>query len=84
MGEMPKTSSAGRKADVLFGEHKILGWRLTRAQHLVVAMEDIMAKVEQTSEKAGKAASKVLRDDRTGKNSKTAAGSALTQRPSKK
>lgn len=43
-----------------------------------------MAKVEQTSEKAGKAASKVLRDDRTGKNSKTAAGSALTQRPSKK
>jgi len=49
-----------------------------------VAMEVIMAKGEQTSEKAGKAASKVLRDDRTGKNSKTAAGSALTQRPGKK
>jgi hypothetical protein len=47
-------------------------------------MEVIMAKGEQTSEKAGKAASKVLRDDRTGKNSKTAAGSALTQRPGKK
>lgn len=43
-----------------------------------------MAKDEKTSPKAGKAASKVLRDDRTGKNSKTAAGSALTQRPDKK
>jgi hypothetical protein len=39
---------------------------------------------EQTGKKAGKSASKVLRDDRTGKDSKTAAGSALTQRPSKK
>jgi hypothetical protein len=39
---------------------------------------------EQTGKKAGKSASKVLRDDRTGKNSKTAAGSALTQRPDKK
>jgi hypothetical protein len=44
---------------------------------------DLMAKGEQTSPKAGKAASKVLRDDRTGKDSKTAAGSALTQRPGK-
>lgn len=43
-----------------------------------------MAKKEKTGEKAGKAASKVLRDDRTGKDSKTAAGSALTQRPAKK
>jgi hypothetical protein len=39
---------------------------------------------ETTSKKAGTAASKVLKDDRTGKDSKTAAGSALTQRPSKK
>ena len=43
-----------------------------------------MAKNEQTSPKAGKAASKVLKDGRTGKDSKTAAGSALTQRPDKK
>lgn len=32
-----------------------------------------------TGEKAGKAASDVLRDDRTAKKSKTAAGSALSQ-----
>lgn len=43
-----------------------------------------MAKSEQTSKKAGTAASKVLKSGSTGKNSKTAAGSALTQRPSKK
>ena len=42
-----------------------------------------MAKGEQTGDKAGKAASKVLKDGRTGKASKTAAGSALTQRPTK-
>ena len=42
------------------------------------------AKSETTGKKAGKAASKVLRDGRTGKDSKTAAGSALTQRPNKK
>ena len=42
-----------------------------------------MAKNEQTGSKAGKAASKVLQDGRTGKDSKTAAGSALTQRPNK-
>jgi hypothetical protein len=43
-----------------------------------------MAKNEHTSEKAGKAASKVLKDGRTGNDSKTAAGSALSQRPDKK
>jgi hypothetical protein len=43
-----------------------------------------MAKNEHTSQKAGKAASSVLRDGRTGKDSKTAAGSALSQRPSTK
>ncbi len=43
-----------------------------------------MAKNEQTGEKAGKSASKVLRDHRTGKDSKSAAGSALSQRPDKK
>jgi hypothetical protein len=43
-----------------------------------------MAKNEKTGKKAGASASKVLRDDRTGKDSKRAAGSALTQRPDKK
>jgi len=43
-----------------------------------------MAKNESTGEKAGKAASIVLRDDRTGKNARTAAGSALSQRPMSK
>jgi hypothetical protein len=43
-----------------------------------------MAKNEQTGNKAGTAASKVLKSGRTGKNSKTAAGSALSQRPDKK
>lgn len=35
---------------------------------------------KSTSPKAAKAASKVLNDGRTGKNSKTAAASALSQR----
>lgn len=38
-----------------------------------------MTNKKQTSPKAAKAASKVLRDGRTGKDSKTAAGSALAQ-----
>ncbi len=37
-----------------------------------------------TSKRAASAASKVLRDGRTSKASKTAAGSALSQRPSRK
>ena len=45
----------------------------------------IMAKnSNQTSPKAATASSKVLRDGRTGKDSKTAAGSALSQTPSHK
>ncbi|MDR6675756.1 hypothetical protein [Xanthomonas sp. 1678] len=43
-----------------------------------------MANNEKTGVKAGKATSKVLKDGRTGKDSKTAAGSALSQRPDKK
>jgi hypothetical protein len=39
---------------------------------------------KKTSKKAATAASKVLRDGRTGKASKTAAGSALSQRQPKK
>ncbi len=38
----------------------------------------------KTSKKAATAASKVLRDGRTSKNSKTAAGSALSQRAPRK
>lgn len=38
-----------------------------------------MSKQRRTSPKAAKAASKVLRDARTGRNSKRAAGSALSQ-----
>ncbi len=39
---------------------------------------------KQTSKRAASAASKVLRDRRTGKASKTAAGSALSQTPKRK
>ena len=46
-------------------------------------MERIVAKNEKTGPKAGRAASKVLKSGSTSKNSKTAAGSALTQRPDK-
>ena len=42
-----------------------------------------MAKDEKTSPKAATAASKVLRSGATGKDSKTAAGSALSQAPNK-
>jgi hypothetical protein len=43
-----------------------------------------MTKQRKTSNKAGQAASKVLSDGRTGKASKTAAGSALSQRAPRK
>ena len=43
-----------------------------------------MAKSETTSKKAGTAASKTLSGKGTAKDAKSAAGSALTQRPSKK
>jgi hypothetical protein len=43
-----------------------------------------MARSRKTSAKAGKAASKVLRDGRTSKSSKTAAASALSQRAPKR
>ncbi len=43
-----------------------------------------MAKSRKTSVKAARAASTVLRDGRTSKASKTAAGSALSQRAPKR
>lgn len=43
-----------------------------------------MANQRKTSSRAGKAASKVLRNPNSGKNSKTAAASALSQRAPKK
>lgn len=42
-----------------------------------------MAKQRKTGKQAGTAASKVLRSNRTGKDSKMAAGSALSQRAPK-
>lgn len=39
---------------------------------------------KKTSTKAAKSASKVLKDDRTGKDSKSAAGSALSQKEANK
>lgn len=45
---------------------------------------DVMKNTKQTSAAAASAASAVLRDGRTSKKSKTAAGSALAQRPSNK
>lgn len=43
-----------------------------------------MAKSKVTSPKAANAASKVLRNGRTGKASKSAVGNALSQKPGKK
>jgi len=43
-----------------------------------------MAKQRKTSVRAGKAASRVLKDRRTGRKSKIAAGSALSQRAPKR
>ena len=43
-----------------------------------------MPKGKVTSAKVAKKASKVLSDGRTGKDSKSAAGSALSQRPKRK
>ena len=40
-----------------------------------------MAKSKVTSAKVAKKASKILRDGRTSKDSKSAAGSALSQKP---
>lgn len=45
--------------------------------------EDVMAD-KKTSDKAARAASKVLKDGRTGKDSKTSAGSALSQKEQSK
>lgn len=43
-----------------------------------------MARNEQTSKRAATAASKVLRSKSSSKAAKSAAGSALTQRPNRK
>jgi len=47
----------------------------------MVVRRDGMAKNEQAGPKVAKAASDVLRDDRTASKSKTAAGSAISQTP---
>jgi hypothetical protein len=43
-----------------------------------------MAKNEKTSKRVGTLASKALRSSKTSKNTKSIAGSALTQRPDRK
>lgn len=43
-----------------------------------------MVNKKQTSDRAASAASRVLRSKRTGKDSKTAAGSALSQKSGRK
>ena len=43
-----------------------------------------MARTEKTGKRAGSAAGRVLSNPRSGKDAKTAAASALTQRPDKK
>jgi len=55
-----------------------------RSAHSIMSGLSTMARNEKTGKKAGRAASKVLRSKSTGQASKTAAGSALTQRPDKK
>lgn len=59
---------------------------LTPTQHRAIGSENgaTMATNRKTSPKAATAASKVLRDGRTSKASKTAAASALSQRAPKK
>jgi uncharacterized protein YbgA (DUF1722 family) len=44
----------------------------------------LMAKSEVTSRKVGSIAAKILRDPKASATAKSAAGSALTQRPTKK
>jgi hypothetical protein len=58
--------------------------RAAQQHHGKDLQEAIMAGQRKTSGTAAKAASKVLRDGRTGKDSKTAAGSALSQAAPKK
>jgi hypothetical protein len=49
-----------------------------------VFREQVMAKNESTGSKAGTAASKTMKSPASSKDAKTAAASALTQRPDKK
>lgn len=53
--------------------------RLTLVTVRITATEEVQMGTRRTGPKAAKAASKVLRDGRTSKASKTAAGSALSQ-----
>ena len=53
-------------------------------QYFAEVRAEQMAKDEKTGKKAGTAASKVLKNKGSSKDDKTAAGSALAQRPNKK
>lgn len=67
-------------------EEYVAGTRFGNSRSMPRAVAGVyaMARNEQTGKKAGSAASKVMRSGSTGKNSKAAAASALTQRPNKK
>lgn len=72
----------GRGTGHLITVRRLVGVMVQRRSHDGLTCGEVMtvAKGRKTSAKAAKAASKVLRDGRTGKASKTAAGSALSQR----
>jgi uncharacterized protein (DUF4415 family) len=67
-------------------ERHVAGTRREQGRSSSVAepRSDYVARNEQTGKAAGKSASKVLKSGSTGKDSKSAAGSALTQRSDKK
>ena len=67
------------------GRPMIYGARVqTRAPHLVGGRHGSQRNTEVASPKAASAASKVLKKPGSSKDAKTAAGSALTQKPNKK
>ncbi|HZF94136.1 MAG TPA: BrnA antitoxin family protein [Allosphingosinicella sp.] len=73
LGEVLERHVAGASVE----RRRSSGGGVHRGDHAV-------ANKEQTGKKAGMAASKVLKSGSTGKDSKSAAGSALSQRPDKK
>ena len=58
--------------------------RLDAASESNKGVNDMPKNARQTSKRAASAASKVLRDKRSGKASKTAAASALSQAPKRR
>ena len=69
------------RISVLWVERPTCGFKLTWKGVIQMARK---SKIEVTSKKAASAASKVLRNPKSSKDAKTAAASALAQRPNKK